>query len=113
MAMRDVVAYQKDLQEWALSECLAGNEVPGWKAVEGRRSRDWTDMDAAFEKLTRCGIVAEEILWEKKAADAGTGRKNDWKKRFRRRGGRVCGPETRETDTSRVYLIRGKQLQTK
>lgn len=66
LAMRDVVAYQKDLQEWALSECLAGNEVPGWKAVEGRRSRDWTDMDAAFEKLTRCGIVAEEILWEKK-----------------------------------------------
>ena len=49
LAMRDVVAYQKDLQEWALSECLAGNEVPGWKAVEGRRSRDWTDMDAAFE----------------------------------------------------------------
>ena len=24
LAMRDVVAYQKDLQEWALSECLAG-----------------------------------------------------------------------------------------
>ena len=66
MAMRDVAAYQKDLQEWALSECLAGKEVPGWKAVEGRRSRDWTDMDAAFEKLTKSGVVAEEILWEKK-----------------------------------------------
>lgn len=66
LAMRDVVAYQKDMQEWALSECLAGNEVPGWKAVEGRRSRDWTDMDAAFEKLTKSGVVAEEILWEKK-----------------------------------------------
>lgn len=66
LAMRDVVAYQKDLQEWALSECLAGKEVPGWKAVEGRRSRDWTDMDAAFEKLTKCGVAAEEILWERK-----------------------------------------------
>ena len=66
LAMRDVAAYQKDLQEWALSECLAGKEVPGWKAVEGRRSRDWTDMDAAFEKLTKSGVVAEEILWEKK-----------------------------------------------
>lgn len=66
LAMRDVVAYQKDLQEWALSESLAGNEVPGWKAVEGRRSRDWIDMDAAFEKLTKSGVVAEEILWEKK-----------------------------------------------
>lgn len=66
LAMRDVVSYQKDLQEWALSECLVGNEVPGWKAVEGRRSRDWTDMDAAFEKLIKSGVVAEEILWEKK-----------------------------------------------
>ena len=66
LAMRDVAAYQKDLQEWALSECLEGKEVPGWKAVEGRRSRDWTDMDAAFEKLTKSGVVAEEILWEKK-----------------------------------------------
>lgn len=66
LAMRDVAAYQKDLQEWALSECLAGKEVPGWKAVEGRRTRDWTDMDAAFEKLTKSGVVAEEILWEKK-----------------------------------------------
>ena len=34
LAMRDVIACRKDLQEWALSECLAGNEVPGWKAVE-------------------------------------------------------------------------------
>lgn len=66
LAMRDVAAYQKDLQEWALSECLEGKEVPGWKAVEGRRSRDWTDMDAAFKKLTKSGVVAEEILWEKK-----------------------------------------------
>ena len=66
LAMRDVAAYQKDLQEWALAECLAGKEVPGWKAVAGRRSRDWTDMDAAFEKLTKSGVVAEEILWEKK-----------------------------------------------
>ena len=50
-----------------MSECLVGNEVPGWKAVEGRRSRDWTDMDAAFEKLIKSGVVAEEpILWEKK-----------------------------------------------
>lgn len=66
LAMRDVAAYQKDLQEWALAECLAGKEVPGWKAVEGRRSRDWTDMDAAFEKLTKNGIVEEALLWEKK-----------------------------------------------
>ncbi len=63
--MEDVVKYQKDLQAWALSECLAGKDVPGWKAVEGRGSRDWADMDKAFKTLTDGGIN-EAILWEKK-----------------------------------------------
>lgn len=66
LRLEDVVKYQKDLQEWALSECLAGKEVPGWKAVEGRGSRDWTDMDQAFEKLTKIGLAEEVMLYEKK-----------------------------------------------
>ena len=63
--LADVAKYQKDLQEWALAECLAGNEVPGWKAVEGRGSRDWIDMDKAFEALQASG-TPEALLWEKK-----------------------------------------------
>lgn len=62
----DLEKWLKDLKEWALSECLAGNEVPGWKAVEGRGSRDWTDMDAAFAKLVRSGVTEEAMLWEEK-----------------------------------------------
>lgn len=62
----DVSKWLKDLQEYALTECLAGKEVPGWKAVEGRGSRDWIDMDAAFEKLSKSGIIEEEMLWERK-----------------------------------------------
>lgn len=65
LAMEDVVRYQKDLQEWALSECLAGKEVPGWKAVEGRGSRDWTDMEKAFEVLQGAGIN-RAVLYEEK-----------------------------------------------
>lgn len=61
----DLEKWLKDLKEWALSECLAGHEVPGWKAVEGRGSREWTDMDAAFDKLTRSGVTEEAMLWEK------------------------------------------------
>ena len=64
-AMQDVVKYQKDLKDYALKECLAGKEVPGWKAVEGKGKRDWTNQDDAFSKLTKSGVVAEEILWEK------------------------------------------------
>ena len=62
---RDVAKYQKDLQEWALSECLAGGDVPGWKAVEGRGSRDWTDMEKAFEALQVQGID-RAVLWEER-----------------------------------------------
>lgn len=56
----------EDLKAYALKECLAGKEVPGWKAVEGSGSRGWTDMDAAFDVLVKAGITPEEMLWEKK-----------------------------------------------
>lgn len=61
----DVAKWLKDIQEYALAECLAGKEIPGWKAVEGRGSRDWTDMDTAFKALTDSGIE-EAMLWERK-----------------------------------------------
>lgn len=64
-ALEDVVRYQKDLQEYALAQCLAGKEIPGWKAVEGRSIRDWTDMGQAFTTLEANGIN-EAMLWEKK-----------------------------------------------
>lgn len=61
----DVAKWLNDLQDCALAECLAGRVVPGWKAVEGRGSREWTDMDTAFTELKQSGI-AEEVLWERK-----------------------------------------------
>lgn len=62
----DVAKWLSDLQECALAECLAGKTVPGWKAVEGRGSREWTDMDKAFDLLVKGGITEETMLWEKK-----------------------------------------------
>lgn len=62
----DVAKWLSDLKDYALSECLAGREVPGWKAVEGRGTRGWTDMDKAFETLVRTGVTEEAMLWEKK-----------------------------------------------
>lgn len=61
----DISRWLSDLQDIALKECLAGKEVPGWKAVEGRGSRDWTDLDQAFSHLTEAGIP-DAILWERK-----------------------------------------------
>ena len=61
----DLAAWLSDLQEWALGECLAGGEVPGWKAVEGRGSRVWTDQDKALETIQASG-VDEAVLYERK-----------------------------------------------
>ena len=61
---KDVASWAKKLEEWALSEILKGADIPGWKAVEGRKVRTWTNMDEAFKKLTDNGID-ETILWTK------------------------------------------------
>lgn len=61
---KDVASWAKALEEYALSEALKGVDIPGWKAVAGRKTRAWTDMDTAFKKLTDSGID-EEILWKK------------------------------------------------
>lgn len=61
---RELESWAKDLQEYALSSCLAGKEVPGWKAVEGRGSRTFTDQEAAFKVLMDHGIT-EAVLYER------------------------------------------------
>ena len=61
----DISKWLSDLQDIALKECLAGNDVPGWKAVEGRGSREWADLDQAFSHLEGAGIP-DAILWERK-----------------------------------------------
>lgn len=65
LALEDVAKYQSDLQEWALAECLAGKAVPGWKAVEGRGSRGWTDMEQAFETL-QLNHIPRALLYEER-----------------------------------------------
>lgn len=61
----DLAKWAEDLKEYALAESLKGNGIPGWKAVEGRGSRNFTDNDLAIKKLKEAGI-AEELLYERK-----------------------------------------------
>ena len=61
----DVAKWVEDLKEYALSQCLAGQEVAGYKAVAGRSSRGWTDQDEAFNALMEYG-VDEAMLYERK-----------------------------------------------
>lgn len=76
----ELVSWYNALKDYALQACLAGKEIPGWKAVAGRTSRDWDNLDAAFTDLQQRG-VAEAILWERKpitvaALEKALGKKN-------------------------------------
>lgn len=55
----------KDLKEHALNELLNGEQIPGWKAVEGRSNRKIADVDKAFEILEENGYK-EALLYERK-----------------------------------------------
>lgn len=73
--------WAEDLEEYALAECLEGRAVPGWKAVEGRGSRAFTDADAAFEKLV-AGGVEEAVLYERRPLTLAQAEKTIGKKMF-------------------------------
>lgn len=60
-----IAAWVKDLQEYALAAILRGEPVSGWKAVEGRSNRQFSDIDAAFKVLTGSGYE-EAMLYERK-----------------------------------------------
>lgn len=62
---RQLKDYVTSLEKYVLEQCLEGVFIPGWKAVEGRSNRTFSDLDAAFNKAKELG-VAEELLYEKK-----------------------------------------------
>ena len=64
-----------------MAQCLAGKDVPGWKAVEGRGSREWTDLDKAFRGLETAGVEAE-LLWERRPLSVAQAEKVIGKKEF-------------------------------
>lgn len=55
----------KDLKDEALKQILKGENVAGWKAVEGKSNRKIVDIDKAFEILKSNGIE-EALLYERK-----------------------------------------------
>ena len=60
----EISSWLNDIKSTALSACLKGESVPGLKAVEGRKTRVWTDADKAFQALIAHGIQ-EEMLYER------------------------------------------------
>lgn len=60
-----IAAWVSDLESFALAHCLNGHNVPGFKAVEGRTTRAFTNTDEAFSVLMAAGID-EAMLYERK-----------------------------------------------
>ena len=44
------------MKDKALELILSGQKIPGYKAVEGKSSRCWSDQDKAIDKLLASGI---------------------------------------------------------
>lgn len=55
----------KDVQGYALRQCLDGVHIPGYKAIAGRLgNRSWTNAESAFSAMIQAG-VPEEMLYER------------------------------------------------
>lgn len=54
-----------DLQSYALNALLEGKEIPGWKVVEGRSNRAFTDTDEALKAIQAEGYE-EAMLYDRK-----------------------------------------------
>lgn len=62
---KGLVAWYKDLEEYALSALLNGGTIPGWKAVAGRSNRTFTDTDAAIAAVISAGYD-EALVYERR-----------------------------------------------
>lgn len=56
--------WAEDLKEYALSCCLDGKNIPGYKAVEGRGKREFTSLDDAF-KVLMANSIDEAMLYNR------------------------------------------------
>ena len=51
-----LVAWAEDIKEYALRSALNGKKWPGWKLVEGRSNRRYTDETAVAHAVTGAGL---------------------------------------------------------
>ena len=79
-------AYNRYLQEYAQKQLQQGYAIPGWKLVEGRSTRRFTDQDAAFKAIEADGI-SEAMLYERSPISLTAAEKLLGRKRF----AEVCG----------------------
>lgn len=60
-----LAAWVKKLEKYAMDTMMQGGEIPGWKLVEGRSNRTFSDTDAAIQAAITAGYD-ESLLYERK-----------------------------------------------
>lgn len=76
-----LAAYARELEDYAQTALLEGRTLPGWKLVQGRSTRKWTDQDAAFRQMEADGID-EAMLYTRTPISLTTAEKMLGKKKF-------------------------------
>ena len=51
----DLIAWAGDIKEYALRQAMSGTEYPGFKVVEGRSIRKYTDENSVASVVTNAG----------------------------------------------------------
>lgn len=94
---RELKDWVGDLEKYALSTLLAGGDIEGWKAVEGRSNREFTDTDAAYIAAVKAGYD-EALLYERRPITLTAAEKLLGKKEFEAvLGGYVIKPPGKPT----------------
>ena len=62
---KEFTSWITDIEDFALQKALSGEEYPGFKVVEGRSNRKWTDEKKVGEILIEQGFL-ENIIYTKK-----------------------------------------------
>ncbi len=81
MQAEGLMAWYSDLQEYARDAILAGRKIPGWRVVEGRKTRAFTDADKALDLMRNAGYD-DAVLYEHKAKSLAELEKLTGKKAF-------------------------------
>lgn len=79
-------AWYEDLQEYARSAIMAGRQISGWKVVEGRSARKFTDTDKALAALIQAGYE-EPVLYKREPLTLAQLEKMCGRKKFQE----ICG----------------------
>lgn len=76
-----LAAWYEDLQVYARDAILSGREIPGWKVVEGRKTRAFKDADKALDIMRGAGFE-DAVLYERKPLTLAQLEKLAGKKKF-------------------------------